>query len=486
MNIIEACRDRNLFRPYLTDRGTKSLRSWARWMATLRALYGIKRGPDAANALVSLTERNPDKLPREGFRRALFLTGRRSGKSRIAAIIAVYEALLAGNEKKLVGGETGVVALISISKNQARVLRNYVSEILSAPMLAQELVSETKEGFELANGIEIKILAGDYRTVRGFTLVAAILDEVAFYGIADEGKIKSNEELVRALEPALLTTNGRLISITSPYSRKGYVYKTYKKHFGVEGSKTLVVNAPSSRLNPTLDQAVIDEAMLEDPASARAEYLGEFRDDIASFISRELVEACVVRDRHKLLPRSRIKYSAFVDMSGGRSDDHALAIGHRDDRKLIVDFCKRYPSGQSPYAVVREMAKELTRYGVRRVYGDNYAAEWVSRSFQENGVKFVKSPKDRSAIYLEILPQLGSGEVELLDDETLVTQLTNLQRFTRSGGRDRVDHPPGGHDDLSNAVAGLVVATKAKRVVGAMFKQSETDTAERRLSGFLN
>ena len=37
----------------------------------------------------------------------------------------------------------------------------------------------------------------------------------------------------------------------------------------------------------------------------------------------------------------------------------------------------------------------------------------------------------------------------------LVDQLAVLERRTRSGGRDTVDHPPGRHDDLANVAAGV-------------------------------
>jgi hypothetical protein len=36
----------------------------------------------------------------------------------------------------------------------------------------------------------------------------------------------------------------------------------------------------------------------------------------------------------------------------------------------------------------------------------------------------------------------------------LVTQLCGLERRTARGGRDSIDHAPGEHDDLANAVAG--------------------------------
>src|SRR5262249_47780800 len=145
-------------------------------------------------------------------------------------------------------------------------------------------------------GTRIEILAGDFRTVRGYTLLAAIVDELAFYGIEAEGKVRSDTELVRAIKPALATVGGRFIGITSPYARKGFCWNQYRKHFGNDQGSTLIVSCPSRTLNPCLPQSVVDEAMADDMAAAKSEYLGEFRDDVGIFIPRELVEALVVED----------------------------------------------------------------------------------------------------------------------------------------------------------------------------------------------
>jgi hypothetical protein len=37
-----------------------------------------------------------------------------------------------------------------------------------------------------------------------------------------------------------------------------------------------------------------------------------------------------------------------------------------------------------------------------------------------------------------------------------VQQLVALERRTARGGRDTIDHPPGAHDDVANAVAGVI------------------------------
>ena len=39
-----------------------------------------------------------------------------------------------------------------------------------------------------------------------------------------------------------------------------------------------------------------------------------------------------------------------------------------------------------------------------------------------------------------------------------MNQLASLERRTARGGRDSIDHAPGAHDDIANAVSGVVGA----------------------------
>jgi hypothetical protein len=79
-----------------------------------------------------------------------------------------------------------------------------------------------------------------------------------------------------------------------------------------------------------------------------------------------------------------------------------------------------------------------------------------------NDIGYEASERDRSAIYADFLPLLTSGRARLLDSPRLVGQLCNLERRASPMGRDRIDHPAGAHDDLSNAAAGaLVLAASA-------------------------
>lgn len=465
MNIIKAVKDKNLFRHFLGS----DLKTWKNWFTALRVLYGLNLSPKRKKIIKKCTGRDIKQLPKD-FKTALFLVGRRSGKSRISAVIGAYEAALSGRQKLLSAGEQGMVAVLAPTKKQGRIVKNYLRAIFDSTLILQnEIVSETKDGFLLSNGVLIEILVGDWKAVRGYTLLAAIVDEVCFFGIDAESKVRSDTELIRAVKPSLATTNGRLICISSPYAKKGWAYSQFKKNFGNNSAKTLIWNCGSRVMNPTLPQSIIDDAIEEDLQSAKSEYLGEFRDDISLLLPREVIESTVVKNRFELLPQSFNHYFGFVDVSGGRSDDAGLAIGHKENSKVIVDFVKRYKPPHNPYEVISLICEELKRFGITKVTGDNYSAEFVKQAFESQGIKYEKSQLPKSQLYLELLPRICSCEIELPDNEILVNQLASLERRTRSGGRDSVDHPQGGKDDLANVIAGVAnTATVKRKVCGGL------------------
>jgi hypothetical protein len=60
------------------------------------------------------------------------------------------------------------------------------------------------------------------------------------------------------------------------------------------------------------------------------------------------------------------------------------------------------------------------------------------------------------------LPILNSGKADLIDNKVMLNQLVSLERRVARGGRDSIDHPPGGHDDVANAVAGVITNLRGK------------------------
>ena len=487
MNIIEAVKDRNLLKPYVNSR---SLKTYANWLTFLKVLYGLETRDREHEVVRTCTGREHATFPQDeqGFTEALVLAGRRSGKSKMMALVGAYEAVFSGREKSLSPGEIPLVPILSPTRFQSRIIYSYLKAVFeSTPILKGEVVETKPDRFLLKNGVEVAVVTGDPRTCRGFSVIAAIVDEIAFFGLSEESKVRSDTELIRALRPSLGTTGGRLLCVGSPYAAMGYSYTTWKRHFGNPEGRVLVWNAPSTLMNPTLPKSVVEAALEDDPVAARVEYCvepGAFREDVEQFITRAIVENLVIPNRKELPPQANIIYSAFADVSGGRSDDAAIAIGHKVGQIVLVDHLKRFKAPHNPYEVVAQMVGILRRYKVTKCHGDAYAAEWTKTAFESHGVEYLnatksvwkegaqvktKVKKPKNELYASLLPRLTSGQIELLDDEVLVSQLSSLQRRTRSGGRDTIDHPPGGHDDVANVVAGVAdVAIQRTTTAGAI------------------
>ena len=96
-------------------------------------------------------------------------------------------------------------------------------------------------------------------------------------------------------------------------------------------------------------------------------------------------------------------------------------------------------------------------YRVNTVHGDRYGGEWPAERFQSHGIIYKAAEQTKSDLYRDLLPLVNAARVELLDMPRLHAQLLGLERRTARGGRDSIDHAPGAHDDLANAVAGALV-----------------------------
>ena len=214
-----------------------------------------------------------------------------------------------------------------------------------------------------------------------------------------------------------------------------------------------MIRAPTRTLNPLIDQAIIDEAMAEDPAAARAEWMAEFRDDIAGFADIALIEAAVDYGITVRPPRAGIRYRSGCDPSGGARDSFTAAIAHDEGNIAVLDCVVEIKAPFNPTSATEQIADTLKSYGLSETVGDKYAAEWVVDAFAKCGIKYAHSERDRSAIYLDALPLFTSGRARLLDNKRLVNQFASLERRTSSIGKDRVDHGPGGHDDVCNSAA---------------------------------
>jgi hypothetical protein len=363
-------------------------------------------------------------------------------------LIAAYLAAFNDWSPYLTGGERGTIVVVAADRRQARSIFRYLKGMLSIPLLAGLITRETADAIDLSNGVTIEIQTASFKTIRGYTIVAALCDEVAFW-TTDDGGASPDTEIIAALKPAMVTIpKAMLLLASSPYSRNGVLYDEYRKHFGKDDSTTLVWQAPTLTMNPSVPKDIIDEAYEKDPASAAAEYGAQFHTDVESFISREAVDAVVTSGVFELPRMFGVDYVAFVDPSGGSADSMTLAVAHREGDCDILDAIRVAVPPFSPESVVSEFGTFLKTYGISTIVGDRYAGLWPRERFYVHGIDYQCSEKPVSDLYRDFLPLVNSQQVVLLDHPKLIAQLCALERRTARGGRDSISHPPGQHDDI--------------------------------------
>jgi hypothetical protein len=359
--ILDAIDDGNLFAPWFRDRAT-----WQSWFTFLRALFGLPLTADQLAIYHQCTGRN--EPPTQPASEAWLICGRRAGKSFMLALVAVYLAAFHSYRQYLAPGERGVVLVVASDRKQARVIFRYIRALLlTVPMLRKLVERETADAFDLNNSTSIEIMAASYRSLRGYTVIAALLDELAFWPTDDAAE--PDAEIIAAIKPAMATIpNAMLLCASSPYAQRGALFTAHKQHYAVDGDPVLIWKAPTRCMNPCVPQSVIDAAMEADPASAAAEYLAQFRTDVETFVARDVVEAAVIQGRHELPRIEGTRHWGFVDPSGGSSDSMTLAITHMQGTRVIVDLIRERRAPFSPDDVVKEFAATLKSYacsGVR-------------------------------------------------------------------------------------------------------------------------
>lgn len=453
VTLIDALTDPSLFEPWF--RGE----SWSGWRAVVKAMDALPMSDDEIEFFKSIAGgRSPPKHPVREFYAA---TARRTGKDSVASGIGAYSAAFFDQQDRLRPGERATILCLACDQSQARIVLNYIRSYFSdIPMLRSMVTRETKSGFELNNFVDITVASNDYRSIRGRPVRLAILDELAFF--RDENSVSPDIETYNALRPALASLPGsRIIGISSPYRKSGLLWNKYRKHFGQDDDDVLVIQAATRTLNPTIDQTFIDQALADDPIGARAEWLGEFRSDIAGYADFELIDGAVDRGITVRPPRQGVSYIGACDPGGGVRDSFVGAVCHDEGGVAVLDAVLEIRAPYSPTAACEQVAGLLRSYNVRKVTGDRYSAQFVVDAFSKHGVVYEHSTRDRSAIYQDALPLFTSGRARLLDNPRMVNQFASLERRTSSLGKDKIDHAPGASDDVCNGAALAMVLASA-------------------------
>src|SRR5262249_50010050 len=81
--------------------------------------------------------------------------------------------------------------------------------------------------------------------------------------------------------------------------------------------------------------------------------------------------------------------------------------------------------------------------------------------FAVHGLAYERCELTMSDLYLAAIPLMSSKRVELLDNDRMVKEFRRLERKRGRGGKDAIQDG-GRHDDLANAIAGVINVIMSK------------------------
>ena len=454
MDIIQFIRD-----PMLINDQTLSVPQ----EVALRSFYGL---PLVSDEMVDFHRRFTgleQYRPRE-FNEALFLCGRRSGKSdRLAGNIACFEAVEGRHNDSLSPGEVCYYLCVSVNKRNAQLVLSYIkAKFRNSPVLSAMVEAEYAEELHLKGDIRIACYPASYKGLRGFSVAVAICDELAFWSTESmSGNVDT--EILNAIRPAQATfPNPKIVKITTPWLRAGEVWHDYERYFAKPESQTLVWVAPTKAMNPSISDGFLEREQSRDPEAFEREYNAVFSSSISEYIPADAISLAVVKNRQALPYDRACHYVASLD-AAFKNDNFVLCICHvGEEGKIVFDYMQTWRgSRKNPLQskpVVADICRTLREYKVHTIWGDQFASVPLAEIFQEHSVQFLEytyTNKSKSELFNGFRHRLLNGQLELLDHAQSLKELRSLEMRKLPSGNYTISAPnlAGYSDDHACALA---------------------------------
>lgn len=406
------------------------------------------------------------------------IIGRRGGKSTLASIIALYSTFKVNWKPYLKKTPVATVLVMShsveFSEEVLDILRNMVEDSPILSRLRDLKKKNTQRIFHLKipflkedgqtieySRVRVKVGAASKKTTRGSAICTLLCDEIAFWNLADDAA-ESDTDILRAVRPALLQfgQEGTIIKLSSPGIKQGILYDEWNKREILERD-FFQFKAPSWVWNTILPKEEFQKEWRSDQDGFDTEYRANFVDSISNFIIPEFVDMCVVKGVNFQVPSddSKTIYSAAID-AAFKGDRFAFAITGYNEKRVTTYVVKYWEGSKKKPVQISEVAAYIRtcckEYGLSQVTADQYSFQPLRELFLQYGINLVENvfslPYKRK-IYFGLKRLIHNHQIDLLDIPLLHKEIKELKVEQTATGQIRIGHPPGGSDDLSDALA---------------------------------
>jgi hypothetical protein len=406
-----------------------------------------------------------DEIYRDQIRTAVLRLGRRSGKDRMAAVIATFEATVnAGAHLAAVpAGEQISIVVVATSQRQARVCHRYIRGFLTSPALAPLVVRDTEDEIELANGISIVTVPCSARSARGQAVAVLVMDEAAWM-LDTEGSAIAAEEVWSALAPATAQfPQGRCLVLSTPRWAGGWFAEMCTQAASGDYSDMRHWHATTAEMNEAIRSSFLAGEQSKDPAAFRREYLAEFDSGIGAVFDSDLVHAAVVRRG----PLSAVPGTAYVIAldPAFTGDTWSAIVGHKEDSgRIVVDRIEAWRGSRAKPVQIDQTLDEVAAlaggYNRAAIVTDQYSAEPIRQGLVKRGLEVRAKPwtnELKSDAVGAVRQCLYSGRLEIPEHRGLIEELVTLEQRPLPSGRPHIAAPGRAHDDFATALMALVL-----------------------------
>lgn len=406
------------------------------------------------------------------------ICGRRSGKTLLSAMIAIYCAISNNWKPFLKKTPFATVLIMSHSREFSdEVLEVIKSLIETSPVLSKLIDSNSKQTSStmnlrvpwIVNGIidysrvQIKVGAASSKTTRGIAACAILCDEIAYWNL-DESMKETDVKIMKAVRPAMKQFGklAMLIKLSSPGIKQGVLYNEYQMdRQGTLPNSYAVFKAPSWMMNTILPKEEFVEEWEYDSDGFDTEYRSNFADSLSNFMSPELIDLAR-QNGVKMVPpleNREAKYFAAID-AAFKADRFTFTLVSVRENRITQHIVMGWEgSRKNPVKAhtVAQFIKNITKsFPIDHVAADQFAFQPLKEIFDQYGVELKENtftPTFKKKIYFNFKKLIHSQQIDLLDHEEQMKEIKALIVEQSATGTIRIGHPPGGHDDYADALA---------------------------------
>jgi hypothetical protein len=201
--------------------------------------------------------------------RKILCCGRQTGKSTVAAILAIHKALT----------EPGsTVLVVAPGERQAKLLFSKALSLYRQAGYPLPAHSERRTGLELSNGSVIEALPAVERTTRGYSVDLLLVDEAGAVPDLD----------YHGILPALIATRGEQVLLSTPRGKRGFFWELW--HSDDDWMRMIIRSDEVNRIREG-DLEVFRRTMPEQ--FFRQEFFCEWLDTEGSLFSYDDIEAAL-------------------------------------------------------------------------------------------------------------------------------------------------------------------------------------------------